>query len=688
MARFIPEWHRASGPHLSMKRKLDALDDDHLVRRPVRPGTCAADMFIQHPAKGWLAISVSTVPFADVDPTQLTLLSDPRSQLEQHLTQLLALGGRPASSRLPILLVMWKCSTEQAQILGREQDERHRVQLVSRDQFSDRSMEIIDDLLTPLSEEDEQEILGTYFPESEIPAIFTARARRHFHRDNSARLGRSFLDPEQEWAVKLDLEMLEEQREAAADFSVRLVNGVAGSGKTLITINRALLLAELFPRERTLVLIHNAPIVADLKARLGRARRSLPENLDIQTFMAWCREQWCATFRQVPRMPDDPRVVLDMVRHQRKRWPDLRASDDQLVAELDFINDALIRDEPAYLAAGRAGRRFRLQAAERSQVWGLSRAVEDSLRRAGLLSWSALPRDLCVAAERKDALALQRYPHILVDEAQFFAPSWFELVKLSLRPHGQLFLCADPTQGFLKNRLSWRSAGLDVSGRTRKLRRSYRTTRAILEAATAILETLGQGDREDCLEPDLAGMAAGTRPVLLRVATPQDGVDRLVNELASIHQTGVPLGAFLVIYGDNAGKRILYDKLCKRFGEGDVWWFNERSQRKAPPQGLDREYLRMANLDTATGLEAHVVFLIGVERLFDSARSASLVGGELAERHEQNARRLYMAMTRAGEKLVLVSSDPLPHEVEPWFDLAARPQGIAGDVPDGTAPVS
>jgi hypothetical protein len=674
MARFIPEWTRASGRDLRVKRTLDALDDEHLVRRPVRPVACGAEVFIQHRAKGWMAMAVSTARFSDLDPAQLAApwSSNPRGQFEESLAQLQLVGSRPGPG-MAVLVVMWRCSTDETQILSREYLERYRARLVSRDEFSELGVDILDNLLTPLSEEAEQDLLGTYFPEAEIPAICTAHSRRFFHRDNSARLSRYFLDPEQEWAVKLDLEMSEDQRETASDFSVRLVNGVAGSGKTLIIVHRALLLAELFPRENTLVLIHNAPIVADLKARLHRARGPLPEKLEIQTFMAWSHQQWRRAFHQFPKMPEDPGVVPDLVRHHRMRWPQLRASDEQLVAELDFINDALIRDEPTYLDARRAGRGFALRASERSQIWSLHRAVEGDLRRAGLLSWSGLPREICVAAERDENLPLQRYRTILVDEAQFFAPSWFQLVKLSLTGDRQLFLCADPKQGFLKNRLSWKSAGLDVSGRTKKLSRSYRTTKAILETATAILEALGQGDREDCLEPDLTGMVTGTRPLLLRVATPQDGVDRLVNELALAHEAGVPLGAFLVIYGENANKWTMYNLLCGRFGRGNVWWFNERTQRKAPPRGSDSECLRMANLDTATGLEGHIVFLIGVEKLLDSGRAAtSVAGDEQAERRVENARKLYMAMTRAGEKLVVVSSQALPGELEPWFELQDR----------------
>ena len=48
----------------------------------------------------------------------------------------------------------------------------------------------------------------------------------------------------------------------------------------------------------------------------------------------------------------------------------------------------------------------------------------------------------------------------------------------------QLFLSADPTQGFLKRRQSWISSGIEVRGRTTKLEKAYRNSREILEFAT------------------------------------------------------------------------------------------------------------------------------------------------------------------------------------------------------------
>jgi AAA domain len=506
-------------------------------------------------------------------------------------------------------------------------------------------------------------LLSAYFPETEIPAACTTRT--FAIRDNRARLQRWFLDPDQEWATKLDLELPAEPSDAAADFSLRLINGVAGSGKTLIAMQRALLLAQLFPRQRILLLIHNTPIVADLRERLHRSRGVLPPNLEIVTFFAWTYAQWRRVFGAAPEMAG-ARTVFELIRQQRRRWPGSRLTDTQLAAEIDFINEMQLGDEATYLETQRSGRGFALRAAERSQVWALHGAVTASAQARGLRLWSALPRALCEATERHAALA--RYDHILVDEAQFFAPSWFELVKRALAPRGQIFLCADPKQGFMRHRMSWKSAGLDVTGRTKKLRRSYRTTRALLASATALVDALASADQDEDLAPDFIGMDAGTKPLLLYAASPQDALDRLVNELAALADEGLPLSAFLVIYGENVNKQALYAQLFKRFGMRSVWWFNQREQKKAPPGGHGGDHLRLAYLDTATGLEAAVVFLIGVEPLFNLADAADSSDSESIAQGEATARKLYVAMTRAAQKLVLLSSQRLPAALEALFE--------------------
>lgn len=675
MAIFIPEWTKASGRNVHVKRALNALDDEHVVRKPVRRSAGPVDLFVQHHANGWIAIAVDDTKFAEFAPQEALDESPRRAAFEQRLAQLVALGA-PDGTRanpIPAFVLMWNCSTDEVRALSKDYLARFGVRLFSRERFNQLGAKLIAGLLAPIAEEDEHWLLGAYFPEAEIPASCTTR--RHFRRDHSATLGRYFLDRDQEWASKLDLDLPEEQQRTARDLTVRLINGVAGSGKTLIALNRALLLAELFPGQRLLLLIHNTPIVADIKERLHRAHGRLPPNLEISTFFGWVHKQWRVAFGSSPAVPEHHLVVPDLVKRHRAQLPaagELKLSDAQLVDELDFINDALIDSERDYLEASRSGRGFALRPKERAQVWLLHEAVTQALRSHGQHMWSALPKELCLAADKH--AAFERYDHILIDEAQFFAPSWFQLVKLALQPQGHLFLCADPNQGFMKSRLSWKSVGLDVAGRTKKLRRSYRTTRAILKAADSVLGALGAAESDDYLRPDFTGMDEGPRPLFVHADSPQDAMDRLLNELAAMFfqpsANPLPLSAALVIYGDNVPRGALYAQLIKRFGWDNLWWFNEKGQKKEPPAGYGKDYLRMSYLDSATGLEAGIVFLIGIEHLFDDDATAGLGAEERAQRREENARKLYMAMTRAGQRLVLISSQRLPAGMERMFDTA------------------
>jgi hypothetical protein len=665
MATFIPEWNKVSGRNLHVKRVLNGLDDHYVVRRTIKPGLCPADLFVQHAVKGWLAVGIVDTAFALLDPTQLFAAQGQRD-FEQYLDSFRRLGCATGHDTVLVksMVILWSCSNEQAGELTRRYMGLRGIRLVSREQFEQMGAEIVDEELTGITVEIEHGLLAAYFPEVEIAAPSTTR--RLFHHDNSAKLGRFFFDHEQESISKLDLEMPDEQNEAAKDLSVRLINGVAGSGKTLIAISRALMLADLYPDQRLLMLIHNTPVVADIKYRLARVRGRLPSNLEISTFYGWMVRRWRKSFGNNPQIVDR-KSSLSVVQSCRDHCADLKQSDDQLLDEIDFINQVPLSTEVAYQVVNRVGRGFALRANERSQMWALYQSVSKKLRESGFRMWSDLARDVLLAENKRGQFP--KYRHVLVDEAQFFAPSSFQVIRQSIEVEGQLFLCADPTQGFMKSRLSWKSVGLEVAGRTRRLRKSYRTTRAILEAANSVLAVLGQSDGDDYLEPDLSAMIPGTRPLLICVDTPQDGVDRVVNEVQHLcKDRNTSPGDILVIYGRSSPKGLLYEEFGRRLGAKNVWWLNRDEHKKKPPDGYDKDYLRIANVDTATGLEGGIVFLMGVEALFMDRETVNLSAEERVERIEENARKLYMAMTRAGKQLVLVSAESIPEQVKPFFE--------------------
>jgi hypothetical protein len=665
MATFIPERvGAASARSIHIKRTLKTLDDDHVVRTPIQPGGWLPDFFVQHPRKGWLAIAVADTPFSAL--TGDVLFEDgKRAAFGKLLADFLAFPALPGANRaLPgKLILMWECAQEEVQAIARQYLSRFGIRLLSKARFLELGAELVPRLLEPIETETEQALLSQYFPEAEIHP--TCTTRRHFCRDNAAKLQRFFLDHQQEWAAKLDLEPSREQAETAKDFSVRLINGVAGSGKTLIALSRAQLLAGLYPDRRILMLIHNTPVVADIKAKLIRTKGALPRNLEIGTFYAWAHRQWRNLYRHRLELSGG-RAVEELIAHYRTRWPELGQPESFLHEEFDFINESLITDVEPYFDVSRAGRGFALRSKERAAIWALYQAVSSALDRNGQRLWSAVPREICLAT---DHAAMEKFDHVLIDEAQFLTPSRFQAVRLALRGQGSLFLCTDPNQGFMKNRLSWKSLGLDVAGRSKKLRRSYRTTQAILASANRILARHVQGDPDDFLTPDLSGMEPGVKPILIRTGSPQDSVERLVNELsAGVRERNIALGDLLVIYGENVRKALLYDRLCRQFGKDGVWWFNKH--RKAPPDGYEKDYLRLANLETATGLEASVVFLVGMENLLTDGEMPGRGEEEQAVMAEEKARKLYMAMTRAGQRLILLSSQPIPASIEDSFVCA------------------
>jgi hypothetical protein len=651
VATFIPEWTGAiSAAERRMKDVFAALDHAFVVRKPLAGGSGTPALFLQHPSYGWLAIAFSAAPADTITPGQL-FAHENLAKFTQLLRDVERVGDLAAPVAKVVLL--WGCSREEARSLAHAHGGVCHAGFVSREEFLGWNELILGQLLRPVTPEQQAALLGAYFPETEIPAAYATR--RHLRRDNSATLTRLFLDAQQEWAAKQDLEAPDDQAKLPGDLSVRLVNGVAGSGKTLIILQRAMLLAKQAPTNQILITSHNTPIAADLEARLRRAHGGVPANLEIRTFYSLAAREWKRLHGTAAEMPARPEV-LALLAELTRDWPDQRLSKEDLFDEIEFIDEALIADESDYLAASRAGRGFALRPKERSEMWRLRQTLLDKLAARGQQLWSGIPRQIC---ESPNPARRRKYSHILVDEAQFFAPSWFEVIKLSLAPGGHLFLCADPNQGFLRSRLSWKRAGLDVAGRTKKLRNAYRTTRTMLEAAHQVLSSSSADDPEEFLRPDYSHMDAGAPPVLLQVATAQDAVDRVANEITAARtKHGLCLRDVLVIYGPNLPKALLYERLCQSLGEASVWWLNKEGQKRHPPGASADDHLRMAYLDSATGLEATLVFVLGAERL-------------LADTSDEGAKKLYMAMTRAAQRLVVVCSEPPPARIAQVFQRMA-----------------
>jgi superfamily I DNA/RNA helicase len=179
---------------------------------------------------------------------------------------------------------------------------------------------------------------------------------------------------------------------------------------------------------------------------------------------------------------------------------------------------------------------------------------------------------------------------------------------------------------------------------------SYRTTRQILTYATEFYRRRLPADEEAEVLPDMRHMPAGIPPVLLQLTAQQDEATRVVNEIRALQQRGIPLADILIIHTSWEEIQPLLTRLRTVFGRKVV----------DPRHDKAKDVLRVCPLNAATGLESPIVFLMGSHLLFEMEESLRLTETERAELVRDNTRRLYMAMTRAGQRLVMTVGGQTP----------------------------
>ena len=486
-----------------------------------------------------------------------------------------------------------------------------------------------------------------FAPEIGIPDALVARVQEKPDRSTGARLTGFLLDLDQEFLAKEDLAPSAEAGAATRATRLRLVTGVAGSGKSLILLYRAMLQARMNPDARMLILTHNKPLSGELRERFRRLCPSSGAHWG--NFYQWCRSVARARWKII-----EPWNRETILRELAAADPALaRLPLSFLSEEIDWIRDQGLSSRDEYLAIARVGRKRPLHDEQRNSIVALLIKYRAELDRRGLEDWSGAAAGVWREIQ-SGRLTPPVYDFIYIDEAQFFAPIWFQIVKRCLHPEtGQLFLAADPTQGFLKRRQSWAAGGFDVRGHSVRLRRCYRNTGDILEFATAFYRRRLAADEEEINLPepaDLARLPRGEPPKILRVDSQQGERARVANEIAAALRAGARPEHFLVLQNEARFVAPFIETLDRTIGRPIARNLKEDSASSAG--------VRVCSLNAATGLESPVVFLCGVDALLEKEDALDLAADERHELVRDNTRRIYMALTRASQKLIVTYRRP------------------------------
>lgn len=151
-----------------------------------------------------------------------------------------------------------------------------------------------------------------------------------------------------------------------------------------------------------------------------------------------------------------------------------------------------IESRDQYLQASRAGRGTPLDRKARVGVWKVIERATGEMAKRRQRTYLQIASD---AAGYLDNDPVSRYQHVIVDEAQDLHESQWRLLRAAA-PVGpnDLFIVGDSHQRIYDRRSSLSKVGIEVRGRSRRLRINYRTTHEILRWSLAVL---GEGDFDD-----------------------------------------------------------------------------------------------------------------------------------------------------------------------------------------------
>jgi len=222
-----------------------------------------------------------------------------------------------------------------------------------------------------------------------------------------------------------------------------------------------------------------------------------------------------------------------------------------------------ITDAEGYYLARRPGRGVALDRAKRAAVW----AVMEQMRRDQRISATIGFGDIAaVAAQWLMDSGTTFADHVLVDEGQDLEPAKWRLLRALVAPgQNDLFLADDAHQRIYGKPIVLKRYGIDIVGRSRRLRLNYRTTLENLRYALGVLSGVPYEDEDGVLTTEgYRSARSGPTPVGIGTASDSEQIDRIVEELNRWQDEGVRAETIAILASSNAAAKKLQQALGQR----------------------------------------------------------------------------------------------------------------------------
>ena len=476
-------------------------------------------------------------------------------------------------------------------------------------------------------------------------------ARRFRLLDNVEELERALDYPWEKWTIFLH----PAQREfVARDYAgPARISGSAGTGKTVVALHRAVLLARRHPEARVLLTTFSKTLANALKTKLARMVGNEPgvhDRVAVHPITGIGHELYGQAFGQ----PDlaSPALIRSLLQEASEGLEGNRFSTRFLLGEWEDVVDAWqLRTWEDYRDVARLGRKTRIGGKQREALWAVFERVRAGLDRRKAVTWADL---FARISEHLSVQGIRPFDFAVVDEAQDVGVAELRfLAALATARADSLFFAGDLGQRIFQQPFSWKTLGVDVRGRSHTLRINYRTSHQIRSRADRLLPG-AITDVDGNVESRRGAVSVFNGPApLIRVfddeAVETAGVGTWLAELIEDGLAPHEIGVFVRSKSQMKRARAATKAAGVPFVE-----LSEKVETKP-------EHVSLATMHLAKGLEFRAVAVMAcddevvpLQERIESVTDDS----DLEEVYDTERHLLYVACTRARDHLLVTGVDP------------------------------
>ena len=467
------------------------------------------------------------------------------------------------------------------------------------------------------------------------------------HEELAAALDQPF----EKWAVFLhpSQRALVERDFAGA---VRVV-GSAGTGKTIVALHRVVRILRADPAARILLTTFSEPLAVALKRKLQVLVADDPrlaERVVVSSFEQAAGELYALMTGRKAYLVSREKlrgILSDTAANARSgRYP-IRF----LLSEWEHVIDAWqIDSAEAYALVPRMGRKNRLGAKQREELWSIFAEVRRQVRAKALMTSADLFTSVRRHFENRDD---KPYSHVVVDEAQDLGVAELRFLKAIVPDFADaMFFAGDIGQRIFQQPFSWKGLGIDVRGRSFTLKVNYRTSHQIRRMADSLLpDNVRDVDGEEDQRKGTVSVFDGVEPVVVIAPTPEEEIVSAATFLKGLINTGVAPSEIGIFCRSN-------DEIARAAKVAEAADIATISALNAAPSS---EAVLVGTMHLAKGLEFRAVILIACDEgiLPLDARIADVADEfELDEVVATERQLLYVAATRARDHLFISGVSP------------------------------